>query len=596
MADRRRPATDAGTVFFHAIIVAAFLTLALTGARIASDQPGLSGLRLLDWLLPMENVWVVHMLAAIGLTAGFSGYFVYIVQARLTARTRLDRSRLSALFRPGRARLSALSVLVHWLTMLAIGAEIISGSLLFLSGGMAANDLHLYASGLLIVLPLLHIVLHWGYGGIGQVLRIVRPSALVVQPPPPDFAALLAKHLANPAGGASYSAAVPAPGRGAAFVPLVTGLLVAAAVAAGMLGFEWSTRQTLTIARIAEKQAPTLDGDLADPAWSKAIVATVWTEHGGNFSGGATPGSGQSAVEVRAVHDATYAYFALTWSDPTRSLKHQPLVKRADGWHLAGAESESADRSGLVEDKFSVLIAPPGVPLIGAAIHLSGVPLSGMPGGRSGRGLHYTKSSRIADVWEWRSAHGGIIDDCYFGPPVLPTAGQIAGREPYPGGYRDDPGEAGYADNFNRRVRREAGQAFDQVTPLRLPRHPAATLVALSSGNSGGNESESEDARWWLSAGNSVPYSAATNAAVPVGTVIPSILIDRSASGDRADVVGIAQWNSGRWTLELARKLDTGSANDIAIRSGDLLWVAAFDHSDTRHTRHLRPLILELLP
>ena len=592
----RSPATDAGTVIFHAIIVVAFLVLALTGARIASDEPGLSGLRLLDPLLPMENVWVLHMLAAIGLTAGIAGYFVYIVKARLTARTRLDRGRLTALFRPGRAWFAAASVLVHWLTMLAIAAEIFSGSLLFLSGGMAANALHLYASGALILLPLLHVVLHWRFGGLGQLLRIVRPSALVIQPPPPDFAALLAKHLADPAADRRLTADMPEPARGAALVPLLVGILVACAVAAGLLGFEWSTRRPLIAARIAGKDAPKLDGDLADAAWSKANVETIWTEHGGNFSGGATAGTGQSVVEVRAVHDNAYAYFAFTWSDPTRSLKHLPLVKRAGGWQLAGIGQGPDENASLAEDKFSVLIASPGVPLIGAAIHLSRSPLGGVPGGRSGRGLHYTKASRIADVWEWRAAHGGTIVDCHFGPPAAPTAGQIAGRQNYQGGYSADPGEAGFEDNFKRLTVGQTGRFSDLVQPLRLPRHPAATLVSLSSIRDDANVSESEDARWWLSAGNSVPFSAAADAAVPVGTVIPSILIDRPESGDRADVVGIAQWNSGRWTLELARKLDTGSANDVAIRSGDLLWVAAFDHSETRHTRHLRPLILELLP
>ena len=45
---------------------------------------------------------------------------------------------------------------------------------------------------------------------------------------------------------------------------------------------------------------------------------------------------------------------------------------------------------------------------------------------------------------------------------------------------------------------------------------------------------------------------------------------------------------------EIARRLDTSSNHDVAIHSGIAMWVSAFDHSQTRHTRHMRPLILEL--
>ena len=53
------------------------------------------------------------------------------------------------------------------------------------------------------------------------------------------------------------------------------------------------------------------------------------TSEGGNFDG-----KGETRIEIRAVHDGTWAYFLFTWEDPTRSLKHLPLVKEVDGWHL----------------------------------------------------------------------------------------------------------------------------------------------------------------------------------------------------------------------------------------------------------------------
>ena len=45
--------------------------------------------------------------------------------------------------------------------------------------------------------------------------------------------------------------------------------------------------------------------------------------------------------------------------------------------------------------------------------------------------------------------------------------------------------------------------------------------------------------------------------------------------------------------LEISRPLVSG-VNDISINSGTLMWLAAFDHAQTRHTYHLRPLKLEL--
>src|SRR5262249_56277614 len=134
------------------------------------------------------------------------------------------------------------------------------------------------------------------------------------------------------------------------------------------------TRPVLNIVAIPKAEAPTIDGDLSDPVWSKSVVSTVTTTQGGDFGG-----THQSHVEIRALHDGEYVYFAFTWEDPTRSLKHLPLVKNENGWQVAASGSDLADESVYNEDKFAVLLSPAGLPLIGAAIHLSGAPLAGRP-------------------------------------------------------------------------------------------------------------------------------------------------------------------------------------------------------------------------
>jgi len=44
----------------------------------------------------------------------------------------------------------------------------------------------------------------------------------------------------------------------------------------------------------------------------------------------------------------------------------------------------------------------------------------------------------------------------------------------------------------------------------------------------------------------------------------------------------------------MKRALDTGSTYDVALRDGTYLWVAVFDHSQTRHSWHMRPLRLRM--
>jgi hypothetical protein len=82
------------------------------------------------------------------------------------------------------------------------------------------------------------------------------------------------------------------------------------------------------------------------------------------------------------------------------------------------------------------------------------------------------------------------------------------------------------------------------------------------------------------------------DATIPVGTVMPGVLIAGKYEGDRGDLVGGSRWKDGYWTLEAARKLKTGSKFDKDFAAGkDLyMWVAVFDHTQTRHTRHPRPV------
>src|SRR6516165_2578991 len=149
-------------------------------------------------------------------------------------------------------------------------------------------------------------------------------------PPPPPFdpAELIARLGAPPDG------APPRPEREAHRVrrgqgrpaeprgPVLQANPFIVAAAGGLVGVmvlvavERQSVDTLHIRRIASSEAPVLDGDTSDPVWRTARPIEELTEQGGNFDG-----KGETTVEIRAVHDGTWAYFLFVWNDPTRSLK-----------------------------------------------------------------------------------------------------------------------------------------------------------------------------------------------------------------------------------------------------------------------------------
>lgn len=583
----RRRTTDTGTVVLHFAMAGVFADLVGTGLRIAADDPESLWLRSLDCCLPSEHLWFRHLAGATILMAVLAGYVVYVRAARLTTRVRLDRARLMMLKNGGRARLQALNVMVYWTLMLALISEVVTGILLSLKFGGIVLEVHRDATFLAIGSVAVHIALHAASGGWPQILRILRPAPLVMSAPPPDLAALLAEQLARRR---SEAAPATSPGRSRETTvnthPMSLALVAVMLVGGLSVATEQLTRPVLEVAEISAEDAPVLDGDLSDPAWQRAKPVRVLTTQGGDFGG-----THESLVEIRALHDGLNAYFAVTWEDPTRSLKHLPLVKEAGRWHLLMSDESPGEEARYHEDKFSLLFARPGFPLIGAAIHLGAAPLSDKPSSPTGRGLHFTTGGAIADVIQWRASHGGagdILENAHFGEPATP--GQ-KGADHYAGGFAVDPPAVTLPPNAM--VIKDAN-GENITVPRRLPRDLAANARAVGRIVDADGQSDPEGARWWMTLSESVPYSPAGDALVPDGTIVPGVILPDSVTETPATVHGHARWAAGRWTLELMRRLHTGSPYDIPIRSGTLLWVAAFDHAEKRHTRHIRPFRLEV--
>jgi hypothetical protein len=191
---------------------------------------------------------------------------------------------------------------------------------------------------------------------------------------------------------------------------------------------------------------------------------------------------------------------------------------------------------------------------------------------------------------QWHASRGGMlgwVDDTHFGPPTEPTAAQKQGQSAYKGGFAPDPGGSLTELNFEERG---PGGYEKPVTPKRLPKDIRRFVRTTGELDLNPDHGDSEKSVWWLSNEESLPYSADHDAKIPNGTLIPGVLVSGAFTGDRADIRGQAKWASGRWSLELVRRLDTGSKYDTPIATDAYMRVAVFDHTQSRHTRFIRPI------
>lgn len=403
------------------------------------------------------------------------------------------------------------------------------------------RELHaLLALGLLLYL-LVHPLLEWRRGGLPRWLAFLLPGTPWPRPAWRAFALMLAL-----AGGV-----------------------------AGLTGSEGALPgETLRLIRIPVEAIPTVDGDGSEPVWAQAQPVTVLTEQPGNRAVPTIP------VTVRALSDGYTAFFQFRWPDSSPSLMHLPLIKRSEGWQVLHEGFEKADERRYYEDKFAVMLA--NSPKAGGAgsMQRGHKPLPGQPAPLHGRGYHYTDGA-LLDVWHWKAVRNhdfGNLDDSHIGPPAPPQA--AAPR--YSAGYRADPKDAGgYTENW-------AWFKPGVVVPKRLPKDPAR--LAQFQGDST-PESIAPERIWGLPWSETLAYSPERDT-YPPGTRLPSVLWLDHLEGDRGDVQARARWQDGRWTLEVARSLRSSSPFDLPIADGVYLWLAVFDHTQTRHSQHLRPLRL----
>lgn len=548
----------------HWLAIFLLIVSSWSGLNLALDQrPWL--LDLLPWWPGMRQVPFLHLLAALGwltllllwlLTSGLARRGRQLSQLRqsgaptgmpaattLSAPTSLTKRHLNSV-RPLRFVLLALMA---------------SGLLLYASPWAFVSDalrlLHLLL--LLLLLPLLawHLLTEWQIGGWPRVRHLF--SGRFWRQPHASLQVLLA-------------------------------IIFTAAI--GVVALHgWQSSNTLSVPKIQAEMR--IDGKSDEAAWRSAPLVRLATFYG-------LPWARAVPVDIKMLHDGYTLYVYATWPDPTRSRQHLPLIKTAHGWQVQQSGLLQADETLFYEDKFALMIGDEAWAAL-RSISLGGPPQAepqrvhdaqlphALP--PRSRGHHQMPKGEMVDVWHWKSVrnHGfGNLDDAFFGDglPFVP------GQRRYTWGYASDPLDAGgYKENW---------RWFDQdgVTPLRLPRK-AEALAAFQSapdkGNSNGKGNNNGGPVLALDWHDSQPWAAALDT-YPVGTILPSVVWIHPNEGDRAHVRAAGVWRDGYWHLEMARSLDTGSRWDKVIHNGSFMWVATFDHSQTRHTWHLRPLRLQL--
>jgi len=540
MSLRQSPArSDAPTVIFHWALVAAVLVSLSTGLRIAAADARFSS-TWLETLLPQGNVERWHVWSACALICGVIAYAFFLWYAGVIGRITVSRASLRSADSETRRR--AWNRAIYWTAIAFLALAGTTGGMFYFGRGPLPERtlaaVHQWAAWGFVAYIALHVAAQIWLGGARQLLKIVSPRLAYVGA---GFASLCA---AGVAWAIVYSA-------------------------------DRAQIADLHIVRITDP--PSLDGDPGDAAWRSAPPVTIHTQRGANFSGGETE------VRVRAVHDDTNAYFLFEWQDPTRSYKHLPLLKTENGWRVLNKKYDTNDEDDYYEDKFAVMFSR--TPDIGGgASHLGAQPLAGKPPASNGRGLHYTLDGTLVDVWHWKSVRsGGLgqVDDNYFGPPLPAVPGAR-----YTGGYTQDPATGGgFAQNWDK----IAGSQY--VKPKRLPKDLAALQARLGRIDLDPNTSDAAPLAMRMD--ETVPYQPELDT-YPIGTVLPSVLHQAPFVGDRGDVTAAATWKDGWWRLETRRKLDTGSKYDLPFASGIYVWVAAFDHSQVRHTRHPHPVRMRM--
>jgi len=321
-------------------------------------------------------------------------------------------------------------------------------------------------------------------------------------------------------------------------------------------------QKPVPVAAVKAAAAPKLDGVADDAVWKTAPVVKFEAIKGVNFK----DNKGNTSGTVQVAYTADTLYMLITYDDPTMSVRRSPYQKQKDGsWtKLKDPDDKGGDNNKYYEDKVAV-IWNINDSIFGFSDKFSCTASchSGEPGKPYGN--KYTEEEgEIGDMWHMKFVRGAVIgqvDDQYLDHTRFhPETAKGAGRKSDPktgGGYEDIKLVNGKPEFMNK-----DGKAA----------------------NKGGT--------YWLKAEDKVAFD---DSKFKAGDEVASILV-APFSGDRGDISVGAKWEKGKWTVEIARKLVTGSKFDINfddLNKPYAFGIGLFDNAQVRHAYVQAPLILQ---
>jgi hypothetical protein len=316
-------------------------------------------------------------------------------------------------------------------------------------------------------------------------------------------------------------------------------ILILAFIIAGTIGVI-ASRVDAQIVSQGVSHVPVIDGQ-KDAVWESASEIVVPVIGGAN-----TP---STEVRLKSVYAGDMVYFLAVWKDPTESNRRSPWQKQADGtWQkLNDPNDQGGDNNLYYEDKLSMIwdISITGFSSAGCftMCHAGEV---GKPYGNK-----YTAGpGQVGDIWHWKGVRTntvGQVDDQY-----VDDVRYDADKSPEAGRHSDPKTAGGYSDNVNAD---KTGPAFTSPT---------------------------QPGTYWILDSEKQSFADTYNAGDEIAGIIVSPIV-----GDRGDISGKGTWSNGEWTLEIGRKLVTGSQYDVQFDDMTKTYyfgVATFDNAQVRHS------------
>ena len=214
-------------------LVVAIVTSLVTGLRLSADAEGAWFSKLFEPILPQGEIWTWHYLSAVFVLALIFAYAAYMSAARLKRRISSKKVVVLSLPASNKLRIAAVNVIAYWILFGAVLTLTATGVLLYLGHGGLWVTVHYISALTVLGYIVAHVVLHYFYGGLAQLLRLFRPQPLRYFPG-------MGRH------------------------PLLKSLALGAVVIAAAVALDFGTRGDLYVSQASA--LPKLDGVLDDAA------------------------------------------------------------------------------------------------------------------------------------------------------------------------------------------------------------------------------------------------------------------------------------------------------------------------------------------